>query len=102
MSDIPPQYSVVPDLQQHELRRRSTKLRCPKSCRRLPQTLGDVLPRLFGILLYVGGMLSGPGCAVPDAIFNVLGNSYSGGGLTREEKKYHYERRLRALNEDAR
>lgn len=34
------------------------------------------------------------GCAVHETLFNALGNYYSGGGTTREDKKYHFDRQI--------
>ncbi len=36
------------------------------------------------------------GCAVSDMLFAVFGDHYSGGGTTREEKKYHFDRQVEA------
>ncbi len=34
------------------------------------------------------------GCSMSDAVFNLFGDNYSGGGTTRLEKKAHYESQL--------
>ena len=36
------------------------------------------------------------GCTVSEALFSVFGDHYSGGGLTREEKQYHYKQQVEA------
>ncbi len=37
------------------------------------------------------------GCAaVPDVLFSVFGDHYTGGGITRVEKKDHYDRQVEA------
>lgn len=36
------------------------------------------------------------GCSVSDAMFNVFGDHYSGGGYTRAEKEYHYNQQVEA------
>jgi len=34
------------------------------------------------------------GCSLSEALFTVFGGNYSGGGYTREEKKYDFDRRV--------
>jgi hypothetical protein len=42
------------------------------------------------------------GCTVSDALFEVFGNHYTGGGYTREEKEYHYNEQVEAHRNRAR
>ncbi len=39
------------------------------------------------------------GCNEYNALFTVLGDYYSGGGTTRQEKEYHYEQQIEAWND---
>ena len=39
------------------------------------------------------------GCSFHDGLFSILGDSYSGGGVTRAEKKIHYDAQVEAWSE---
>jgi hypothetical protein len=47
--------------------------------------------RRIALLTFIISLLSLSGCTVPEALFSVLGDYYSGGGTTRAEKKYHFD-----------
>ena len=36
-------------------------------------------------------VITASGCSFYDAMFSVFGDHYSGGGETRQEKKWHYQ-----------
>ncbi len=36
------------------------------------------------------------GCAISDVLFSAFGESYTGGGITRTEKKDHYNQQVKA------
>ncbi len=50
--------------------------------------------RRIAFLVIIIFFSSMSGCAVHEALFGVLGDYYSGGGTTREEKKYHFDREI--------
>lgn len=55
--------------------------------------------RILIILVFGLPVLSG--CSLPDALFGVFGDHYTGGGTTRIEKKRDYDRYVEASREFA-
>jgi len=47
-------------------------------------------------LAILGILTTFTGCTIPDAIFSVFGDHYTGGGYTRAEKEYHYDQQVEA------
>ena len=52
---------------------------------------------VFSMVLMILPVLVG--CNAYNALFTVLGDYYSGGGTTRQEKEYHYEQQIEAWND---
>ena len=47
--------------------------------------------RKLSELVVVFGLLTSSGCSWNDALFNTLGDYYSGGGTTSTEKRAHHD-----------
>ncbi len=41
------------------------------------------------------------GCAISDVLFSTFGGNYTGGGITRSEKKDHYNQQVEASQNDS-
>ena len=52
--------------------------------------------RRIVICVSLSFLMSISGCALPDALFNLLGDHYTGGGTTRAEKEYHFNAQIEA------
>ena len=55
--------------------------------------------RRLKLLTIIACFVSCGGCTLYDAMFDVFGSAYTGGGTTEAERQRDYDDRVRAINE---